>query len=121
MFNFIKKNSGLTLIEIIISITILMIIIIPISSLFVTSAKINVSSKDLLTANQLAQKHMEHRRNNPSIGEINYEGGLVETKVESVNLGSASDPIDIYKITVVVKNKTGGKVLTKLVSYKAIN
>lgn len=53
------NKSGLTLVEVIISLAILGIIIIPLSSLFLNSVKNNVRSEDQLKANQLAQEKME--------------------------------------------------------------
>ncbi len=59
MFCYINSNKGLTLIEIIVSIAILSIIITPMSSLFIQSAKTNVMADRILTANNIAQKNVE--------------------------------------------------------------
>ena len=73
------KNKGLTLIEIIISLAILSIIIIPISSMALSSTKINVESEYRLKALALAQEVMEYTKDpfnniqsiNNKINEIN--------------------------------------------------
>lgn len=56
---YIKSKKGITLIELILSITILAIIAIPISTLFITISRVNINTKDLLNANQLAQEYIE--------------------------------------------------------------
>jgi prepilin-type N-terminal cleavage/methylation domain-containing protein len=62
----IKKNEGLTLIEIVVSLAILGIIVTPLATLFVSGVKNNVNAEDRLIANQLAQKYMEESMNNIS-------------------------------------------------------
>lgn len=59
MFNKIKSNSGMTLVEIIVSLAILGMVIGPLSTLFVSGIRNNSLSSDRAIANQLAQKHME--------------------------------------------------------------
>ena len=59
MYKLIRKSEGLTLVEIIISLAILGIIIVPLSTLFVNSAMINRRAEIQLLANQTAQRFME--------------------------------------------------------------
>ncbi len=59
MSRLLKNNKGFTLVEIIITIAILSIIIIPIYSLFLTSAKANNMSVHKLNATMIAQSYME--------------------------------------------------------------
>lgn len=53
------NNKGITLVEIIVSLAILGVIVVPLSTLFVNSVKNNVKAEDRLIASQLAQEKME--------------------------------------------------------------
>lgn len=53
------NNKGMTLIEIIITLTILGIVVAPLMSMFITSQKVNQESEMKYNAIQLAQKYME--------------------------------------------------------------
>lgn len=96
--NYIGK--GVTLLELIISLAILSIIIIPISSMTLTSTKIDITSEDKLRAVALAQEAMEFAKNPVnSIEEINNKINEINTsnqkyKIEStiVNIGDNIDP-----------------------------
>jgi prepilin-type N-terminal cleavage/methylation domain-containing protein len=59
MFKCLKNKKGLTLIEILVSISILSIIIIPIYSLFISSAKMSYLSNNKMNATNIAQRYME--------------------------------------------------------------
>ncbi|WP_099190675.1 PilW family protein [Tepidibacter mesophilus] len=63
----IKSNKGLTLVELIVSLAILGIIIVPLSTFFVNTIKINKDSEDRLKANQLAEKYIEKTKFSDSI------------------------------------------------------
>lgn len=63
----IKSNKGLTLVELIVSLAILGIIIMPLSTFFVNTIKINKNSEDRLKANQLAEKYIEKTKFSDSI------------------------------------------------------
>ncbi|SHH46238.1 type IV pilus modification PilV family protein [Tepidibacter thalassicus] len=67
----IKSNKGLTLVEIIVSLAILGIIIAPLSSLFVSTIKINKDSENRMKADLLAQKYMEEEKHSDVTGEKN--------------------------------------------------
>lgn len=66
MLSFIKNKAGFTLIELLVSMAILTIIIVPLSSLFVTSVRVNSNSREMLLANQLAQRYLEEAKHSPS-------------------------------------------------------
>ena len=53
------KNNGFTLIELIVSLAILSLVVVPISGYFVQATKLNAASHDKLVANQIAQKYIE--------------------------------------------------------------
>jgi prepilin-type N-terminal cleavage/methylation domain-containing protein len=55
-----RKSKGVTLLELLISIALLSIIVTPMFSLAITSAKINNNSGDKIQALALAQKHFEY-------------------------------------------------------------
>ncbi|WP_069649465.1 prepilin-type N-terminal cleavage/methylation domain-containing protein [Caloranaerobacter ferrireducens] len=79
--NGINKEAGLTLIEVLITISILGIIIIPLSSFFITSAKINKESGDKFKATLIAQKFMEDIKLSDSIME-----GQTQYNIENYNV-----------------------------------
>ncbi|OPJ56337.1 PilW family protein [Alkalithermobacter paradoxus] len=70
MFNILKNDKGLTLIEIVMAIAILGIVIIPISSMFVDVAVLNTTSKHKLKALSFAQKYMENIKSLENINQI---------------------------------------------------
>lgn len=94
MFKLVKNKKGFTLIEIVISIAILGIIIIPISSLFITSAKINKKSNDLLHANHEAQQVIEVLR----------AGDVDNIDLDEVNNDNKS-PLELDGIVYPIKQK----------------
>ncbi|WP_268237310.1 prepilin-type N-terminal cleavage/methylation domain-containing protein [Paraliobacillus quinghaiensis] len=56
---FIKKEDGMTLVEIIVSIAILSIIVLTFLTFYIQSAKVNNTSKDITDASYIAQSVME--------------------------------------------------------------
>ena len=54
-----NNNSGFSLVELLIAVTILAIIVIPLMHLFITSTKINVKSRETLRSTTIAQDIME--------------------------------------------------------------
>ncbi|WP_427339175.1 type IV pilus modification PilV family protein [Caloranaerobacter sp. DY30410] len=88
--NRINKESGLTLIEVLITIAILGIIIVPLSSFFITSAKINNESRDKFKATLIAQKFLEDIKLSDSIveGKSQYN---IENYDVIVNITNVSD------------------------------
>lgn len=61
MYNILGNEKGVTLIEIIVSIAILVIIVTPLSNMFLTAARTNIESKNLLTATHAAQQLTEEK------------------------------------------------------------
>ncbi|KXG76782.1 prepilin-type N-terminal cleavage/methylation domain-containing protein [Thermotalea metallivorans] len=91
MLKYVKNTKGMTLVEVIASIAILSIIVIPISNMFLTTVKINRHSQDLLIANKYAQKIIEEQRlSGNGSGNVSFsfpDGGHV-----NVNYVSVDDP-----------------------------
>ncbi|KYH35324.1 hypothetical protein CLTEP_07280 [Clostridium tepidiprofundi DSM 19306] len=89
-----SKQKGFTLVELIITIAILGIIIVPISSMVLTSAKITKDSEDKLNATNIAQEYMEKIKSDDSLvlnnSKLNYEEG-------KYNIECEIRPIDDYK------------------------
>ncbi|KGG81444.1 hypothetical protein Y919_00335 [Caloranaerobacter azorensis H53214] len=88
--NRINKEAGLTLIEVLITIAILGIIIVPLSSFFITSAKINNESRDKFKATLIAQEFLEDIKLSDSIIEGKFQYN-VENYDVIVNVTSVSD------------------------------
>jgi len=86
----IKNNKGLTLIEIIITLAVMGIVVMPLVSMFITSQRINNESQMKYDAVQIAQKHIEDIKSSaisgmgqlsskyPSIGEDKFGKEFVE-------------------------------------------
>lgn len=83
-----KKKRGVTLIELIISIAILSIIIAPIGSMVITSAKINKSSENRQKGTYNGQRVLEQIKNIKATNQENLEQAIV------TNFGMASEGVD---------------------------
>lgn len=75
------NNKGLTLVEIIITLSVLGIVIVPLMSMFITSQKINNESDMKYHAIQLAQEHIESiKAMEPTLDTVEYPSTGVEGK-----------------------------------------
>ena len=104
---FIKNKKGLTLIEIIISIAILSIMIVPILSLTLSSVKTNKKSDEKMQALSLAQKEMEgikspkyiiagYTQSGNELTKISTEGSY--KIIETLLIPSQSQVVDEFNI-----------------------
>lgn len=102
----LRNNKGFTLVEVILSVAIFGIIVIPLSTAFSQSIRINASARDRLAANQLAQQYLEQeyaqdyivpgtRTDNAVVAGVNY---TVQTQVEAYS-ASGTDPVYKYPET----------------------
>ena len=97
MVEYLRDKRGLTLIEIIVSITILFMIVAPISSFFLSAVMINTGAEDVMKANNLAQKSLEALMVDESISaETGYVFDhsttmITDYKLDVTQSGSASD------------------------------
>ncbi|MFD3156358.1 prepilin-type N-terminal cleavage/methylation domain-containing protein [Haloimpatiens sp. FM7330] len=95
-------KKGMTLIEVIISLAILCIIIIPILSLCLNNVKINKSSEDKSKAKNIAQQYMEYVKSpNNSIDDIKKlshekDGFTIDTTIE---------PVEDYKFSEYINSE----------------
>ncbi len=64
-----KNEKGLTLIELVVSVAVLAILIVPFFGIFTNAAKLDIRSKNDMTANYLAQQIVAEVKNNPGIFE----------------------------------------------------
>ncbi len=71
MCRYFKSKKGYTLIEVILSIAILAMIVVPFSGLFLSTTRTNSRAEDMLNANQLAQEYMERYRALSTINSAN--------------------------------------------------
>lgn len=88
MLKLIKNNKGFTLIEILITLAVLGIVILPLSGLLINSLKINNNAKELLEANNIAQTYME----NLKAGD--FSSLIDETQTQSLNEGNPIQLVD---------------------------
>lgn len=118
-----KKNRGLTLLEVIISLAILGIIIGPILSLSLTSAKISNYSNEKILATSLGQQCMEYIKNK-DVNLINFsEIGLEKNEdIEMKNLLKDNDEnvtdFDLFKFP---DSKTQYKNIIAKIKYSISN
>jgi type II secretory pathway pseudopilin PulG len=78
----LKCKKGITLIEVILSLTILTMVLIPLSSMFITTARVNANTKELMMSNQLAQEYMEKIKGASNIdpfvnGDLDGDGSMI--------------------------------------------
>ncbi|KPU28070.1 hypothetical protein TR13x_01650 [Caloranaerobacter sp. TR13] len=101
--NGINKDAGLTLIEVLVTIAILGIIIIPLSSFFITTAKINNESRDKFKATLIAQKFIEDLKLSDSIveGETQYKVENYDVIVNITNISDLSESESSFYDTIV--------------------
>ncbi|KNF07385.1 hypothetical protein CLPU_17c00100 [Gottschalkia purinilytica] len=125
------NNKGTTMIEVVVSITILSLLTLPIITLFYESVKMNKKSQEQMTATILAENFIEDIKTseNLNIGQVTkYENGFnINIKIEEIEKEleeqNKKDNIcilneSLFKITVeIVKENT---LLEKIVSYKLI-
>ncbi|WP_202710856.1 prepilin-type N-terminal cleavage/methylation domain-containing protein [Sporosalibacterium faouarense] len=90
MKKILMNNKGITLIEIIVTIAILSIIIIPVFSMFLTTAKANRYSDDKMKSTIIGQKVMEDIKSSMVIEEGTNNRNIDDYSVE-INIEAVSD------------------------------
>jgi prepilin-type N-terminal cleavage/methylation domain-containing protein len=78
----ISNNRGITLVELIVTIAVLGILIAPVTSMFVFSAKINMSASNEFEAAMLAQSYMEEIKAMNELDKQKYVYNFVTGKYE---------------------------------------
>ncbi len=88
-----QNNKGFTLIELVITIGIVAIIMIPIFTLFLNSIKTNAMGEDKIQATMAAQKYMEEVKSYSNIDEIQnkYSEGDFKVNVEKLKKYSSKE------------------------------
>lgn len=76
-----KSNNGFTLIEVILTITIISLAMLPLMSMVVVSAKINYESDKEYKSFLQAQSYMEEIKNMKSFNSYNFDNGIYEKTV----------------------------------------
>jgi prepilin-type N-terminal cleavage/methylation domain-containing protein len=79
-----KNEKGLTLIELVVSVAVLSILIVPFFGIFTSAAKLDIRSKNDMTANYLAQQIVAEVKNNPDIFDEDDDW----TTGDSIDLGA---------------------------------
>lgn len=77
----LQEQHGVSLIEVLAAVTILGIIVIPFSSVFVETFRINSSSNIKTIASQTAVKYMEKYKNDDNVPETDTEGYIQKSSV----------------------------------------
>jgi prepilin-type N-terminal cleavage/methylation domain-containing protein len=97
-----KKNKGLTLLEVIISLAILGIIIAPILSMTLTSVKISKDSEKKILATSLAQQCTEYIKS-ADISQVDFQA-MMESQLglKKLSTASASDNENVEKIKAIL-------------------
>jgi prepilin-type N-terminal cleavage/methylation domain-containing protein len=81
-----KNEKGLTLIELVVSVAVLSILIVPFFGIFTNAAKLDIRSKNDMTANYLAQQIVAEVKNNPGIFDEEEDDDW--TTEDSIDLGA---------------------------------
>ena len=99
MIKYLKTNKGFTLLELILSIAILSIIIVPISSMFINSIKTNNISNEKMQAIYASQTLMENIKALDEVSEENLQNILNEfIVIKCLNKNSIKQKIFIIII-----------------------
>lgn len=114
----VNNSYGRTLIEILASITILAIVVIPLTSAFIQSARANFVSEEIMDATYVAQAQMEEVINGGStfinsdydpIDENNFEKITDNYKV-TINLKVTPNTNDLFRnVLIIVTNLQNGR------------
>ncbi|WP_066500316.1 type IV pilus modification PilV family protein [Abyssisolibacter fermentans] len=103
-----KDNRGITLIEIVVTIAILGIVIVPIYTMFLAGLKTNAKSTKLMTATDLAQEYMEDIKcsNSVIVGKqtIQKDGYTIDINIQPTeySFGSNENTSVSYDMKIIV-------------------
>lgn len=125
------SQSGMTLIEVILSLAILGIIIFPTAAFFANSFKTNNLAKEQMEANQLSQKYMEEYKNKgysdliPIIGTISNSDNVgmdhFTTKVVLTGTPTPPTPAQTYNANINIASTEAGKTLLLTADGNGVN
>lgn len=87
----LKNKKGVTLIELLITLVILGIVIMPLSGLLINSVKINTDSRNVMEANYIAQTFIENWKAK------NLSSLMDEAQIQSLNDGNVITLTEAYK------------------------
>lgn len=91
MLKYLKNKNGVTLIELLITLVILGIVIVPLSGLLINSVKINTDSRNVMEANYIAQTFIENWKAK------NLSSLMDEAQIQSLNDGNAITLTEAYQ------------------------
>lgn len=98
-----KVRKGVTLVELLITIAILSIILIPLSNMAITSLKISVSASDEQKASNLAQKHMEKLKSEDAAIIIGYVTNPQSLNEDGFNIEYSVSEVSDYEFSDVTE------------------
>jgi prepilin-type N-terminal cleavage/methylation domain-containing protein len=118
----IHKRSGFTLIEVIIALAIITILVIPISSMFLSTLKLLQASKLLMTYSQLGQQYMERSKYDFHIAPGNYSYDIED---HQMRIEVSIEPLtrtDVYpnleRIQLIVRDFHDNRELARMVGLR---
>ena len=116
------SKEGLTLIEVIVSFALIGILLIPISSLFLTTHRINQRSRTLLTHTHLAQQYMERAKYAVNIDTNPTEIILSDKNVKIIQIIEPHPKAELsdrlQKLEIIVKDLRDDREVVKLVGLR---
>lgn len=118
MIRRLTNNSGLSFIELLFTISILGVIMISLTPLFINAIEVNKKSESLYKATLLAQGYMENIKatDNITVGEVVENLGDFQVKIEIEEIDTYSD--SFYKV--IIEIFQGHELLERLEGYKII-
>ena len=116
------NKEGLTLIEVIVGFALIGILLIPMSSLFLTTHRINQRSRTLLTHTYLAQQYMERAKYAENIDTNPTEIILSDKNVKIIQIIEAHPKAELadrlQKLEIIVKDLRDDREVVKLVGLR---
>lgn len=93
-----KNNKGFTLVEVLVSIALVAVLMIPVANYFNTSIKLGRQSKQVVQATYIAQKYMETEKKSTVLeeGTMNYSDGVYDVLITTTLWDLDVDADDVF-------------------------
>lgn len=114
------NESGLSLVEVIVSTCVMGIVSVAVLNLLIANIKLNTNARDHIVATNIAENEMEKLKNNRDIvdmeSESEHNGFTICSMVESLDKKDSKSKIDMYKIVVEVRKRD--QLIERIETYK---